>query len=615
MKKNFLFILFLALCFSLQAQEICDNAIDDDGDNLIDLNDDDCICTSTIPTSLIPNPSFEERSCCPSQNAQLNCADGWIQASSATTDYVNTCGGYLGNTGIPAVAPLPFPDGDGAVGFRDGQANAGTNYKEYVGSCLTEAMVVGSEYRFDFYVGFQDNVQGSSNFNMAFFGTTSCNNLPFGSGNSQIGCPVNTGQYTQLGELNVSGNNEWVNISLEFIADQAYEVIVLGPSCAPNPNFLQDPYFYVDGLTFAESGAFGTPLESTNGSVCRNDLVLQAPNETGNTYQWYFEGIALLGETNSSLPLGLSDPEGSYLATINNANGCLSSQSYQLAIPSYFSEVEASICNNTPYIIGNQSIDQPGMYSITLEASDGCDSLIDLTLSQNLNSTATFRDTFCRGDNFSFLDITTNTGGSYQTTIPNAAGCDSLINLELVEIDLGLGLILEENISLNLGDSITIIPIQFDPALSDFEWTDEDGNILGDNINLLNYQGINSTYLYLQASSPTGCSIKDSTFVKIVSNYNVFIPNTFSPNGDGFNDFFKFYPSASAGQARRFAIFNRWGALVYLEENIVDFNNFIGWDGKLNNQNAPEDVYVYVLEMEFIDGKTDVFYGDLTLLR
>ena len=54
--------------------EICDNAIDDDLDGLIDLNDPDCTCESTEPVSLIPNPSFEDLDCCPDNRSQLNCA-------------------------------------------------------------------------------------------------------------------------------------------------------------------------------------------------------------------------------------------------------------------------------------------------------------------------------------------------------------------------------------------------------------------------------------------------------------------------------------------------------------------------------------------------------------
>ena len=78
----------------IYAQEICDNGIDDDGDGFIDLNDDECDCTGfggDPITGLIPNPSFEDMDCCPTWHSQLNCATTWTQASSATSDYYNTC--------------------------------------------------------------------------------------------------------------------------------------------------------------------------------------------------------------------------------------------------------------------------------------------------------------------------------------------------------------------------------------------------------------------------------------------------------------------------------------------------------------------------------------------
>ena len=52
-------------CFGQSVDEICENGRDDDRDGLIDLNDPDCACAVIQPKSLIPNPSFEEFSCCP----------------------------------------------------------------------------------------------------------------------------------------------------------------------------------------------------------------------------------------------------------------------------------------------------------------------------------------------------------------------------------------------------------------------------------------------------------------------------------------------------------------------------------------------------------------------
>lgn len=91
--KSGLIFCFLLLFTAAFSQEICNNGIDDDSDGLIDLNDSDCNCTGGggTPSSLIPNPSFEQQDCCPSYFSELNCATSWIQASDATSDYMNTC--------------------------------------------------------------------------------------------------------------------------------------------------------------------------------------------------------------------------------------------------------------------------------------------------------------------------------------------------------------------------------------------------------------------------------------------------------------------------------------------------------------------------------------------
>ena len=76
--KSVLSIYFVLLVSVLFAQENCFNGIDDDGDGLIDINDtEDCFCEGTSGgeiESIIPNPSFEDFSCCPTTFSQLNCA-------------------------------------------------------------------------------------------------------------------------------------------------------------------------------------------------------------------------------------------------------------------------------------------------------------------------------------------------------------------------------------------------------------------------------------------------------------------------------------------------------------------------------------------------------------
>ncbi|MCC6723675.1 MAG: hypothetical protein IT258_04145, partial [Saprospiraceae bacterium] len=218
--------------------EICDNGIDDDGDGLIDLNDEtDCRCEVFLPKSLIPNPSFEERTCCPQDRSELYCAKTWIQASEPTTDYLHTCG-WMGWDELPV--PLPFPDGNGCIGFRDGRAGvpngpngvneSNPNWKEYAGACLTSPLKAGVEYRFEFWVGFT-RAFNSPPTTIVFYGSTDCANLPFGIGNDRFGCPLNGTGWKELGQVPISGAFEWKLKSINVSPLEDIYAIVIGPNC------------------------------------------------------------------------------------------------------------------------------------------------------------------------------------------------------------------------------------------------------------------------------------------------------------------------------------------------------------------------------------------------
>lgn len=84
------FFLFFSLI--LFSQENCTNGIDDDGDGLIDLNDQECLCNNSSITSIIPNPSFEIKTNCPTTHTQLELATPWIQATTGSSDFFHNCG-------------------------------------------------------------------------------------------------------------------------------------------------------------------------------------------------------------------------------------------------------------------------------------------------------------------------------------------------------------------------------------------------------------------------------------------------------------------------------------------------------------------------------------------
>lgn len=610
-------ILFLNLDIALQAQEICDNATDDDMDGQIDLNDPDCTCNQLAPSSLIPNPSFEEKTCCPTKNAQLDCAVAWVQASNPTTDYVHTCGGYLGNSNIGALPPLPFPDGEGGVGFRDGQAQIGSNYKEYTGACLTSPMIPGTKYRLDFFVGFRNNVVGSTSLNMAIFGSTRCADLPFGGTSNTIGCPVNTGLYKMIDEKRVSGSNEWVNVVFEFVAQEAWSVIILGPGCAANPFYTFDPYFYLDRLVLAESARFGVPFDRIEGRICEEGVTLSLQHAAGVTYQWYKDGIALPGETNPSIFIApTNSSEGMYLCVLTNDAGCLYTQRYQLRLPPYYESISEAICEGENYAFGSQLLTESGLYERLIEARDGCDSIIQLDLKVIPTTKAAMFDTFCEGESWSYHGFKTDTGGEFQITLVNANGCDSLVTVNLTEIPPGKGILLQDTLEINLGEQLDLIPVFLDPGYSTFKWIGPDGIFLGNESAVYNLLPTHTGYYQLTGEDEYGCPVSDSSLVFVRTNsYRLTLPNVFSPNGDHLNDRFEPDFPTSVDQIKKMLIFDRWGNKVFEVNNILQNGENWGWDGIFRGLEAAPGVYTCLVEVLFIDGHEDIYSGDVTLLR
>jgi gliding motility-associated-like protein len=106
------------------------------------------------------------------------------------------------------------------------------------------------------------------------------------------------------------------------------------------------------------------------------------------------------------------------------------------------------------------------------------------------------------------------------------------------------------------------------------------------------------------------------TVFQSCNNSLIYIPNTFTPNGDGKNDAFRIRGEGIT-QVNYFRIYDRWGKLVYEANDVPDPNN-AAWNGCLrNDQSKPENsgVYVYVFEIQCVTGQTLTGKGNLTLIR
>lgn len=115
------------------------------------------------------------------------------------------------------------------------------------------------------------------------------------------------------------------------------------------------------------------------------------------------------------------------------------------------------------------------------------------------------------------------------------------------------------------------------------------------------------------ATSDLGCIDTADVWVKVDTLVpDLFMPNAFSPNGDGLNDNFgaQFF-NKSGYQVVEFRIFNRWGQVVYIAVN----KTATGWDGTYNGKPADTGVYYYYIKVRFVNGKELARKGEVTLIR
>lgn len=119
-------------------------------------------------------------------------------------------------------------------------------------------------------------------------------------------------------------------------------------------------------------------------------------------------------------------------------------------------------------------------------------------------------------------------------------------------------------------------------------------------------QPLRTTTYYVTATTPEGCTISDSITIHVT---DAVLPNAFSPNGDGLNDYFQLLPVDDRVQLQEMSVFNRWGQRVFFTKDIREH-----WDGYYKGKVADLDVYFYRVEYK-IGERTYILKGDVTLIR
>jgi gliding motility-associated-like protein len=124
-----------------------------------------------------------------------------------------------------------------------------------------------------------------------------------------------------------------------------------------------------------------------------------------------------------------------------------------------------------------------------------------------------------------------------------------------------------------------------------------------------------STTYVVEVENKYGCKATDDVLVKLTCNQDaIFLPNAFSPNRDGKNEWF--YPKGrGVKEVVSMRVFDRWGSLVFERMHFQINTATAGWDGTWKNEVAPIGTYVYSIETICEEGGKFMFNGTVTIVR
>lgn len=175
---------------------------------------------------------------------------------------------------------------------------------------------------------------------------------------------------------------------------------------------------------------------------------------------------------------------------------------------------------------------------------------------------------------------------------------------------------------IEIGPDITVYQGQWaevksssDAEIAQYTWLADNISMICPTCSTYFVQPDSSTYVFVEIVDEYGCSQWDSLFITVLPQEQIYIPNAFSPNGDGVNEILAVYGSADQALVRSFQIFNRWGAVVFEATDFAPGDISYGWDGTILGQSADPAVYVYKVEIDFNGLGSKVLSGDISLIR
>ena len=182
-----------------------------------------------------------------------------------------------------------------------------------------------------------------------------------------------------------------------------------------------------NGFNVSEAGTYTQSLQSVNGCDSIVTLTLNV-NPVFNTSL-----TATICEGSAYTENGFNVSEaGVYTLNLQTVNGCDSVVTLNLNVnPVYNTDLFASICEGEVYNENGFNVNEAGVYSRTLQAVNGCDSVVNLTLSVNPIFNTNLSAFICEGETYSENGFNVSEAGTYTQSLQSVLGCDSIVTLTL----------------------------------------------------------------------------------------------------------------------------------------------------------------------------------------
>lgn len=399
-----------------------------------------------------------------------------------------------------------------------------------------------------------------------------------------------------------------------------------------------------DGRRFTPNGS-GTYIID---SIPYNPQVI-IPDVDSSDIVWYEPNNPLPIGTGASVTVTPTEDIHYYIATVTGQNGCLGTQTYTfqdtvwINYGTAYDTVQYEICAGQTYNWFGRDLFKAGNYDTLLQTTMGCDSFLRLQLFVNPLPDVTLKGSLdvqiCAGSStiLSLANPESNVEYQwYKDNVPVAGETGPTISVSdagqyKVEATTIKGCKLTSasfTVLVNPNPVATIEPLPdeimcaYDTleisavagASYDYRWSPAkpfrlvSGEAEGQRIKGIFVEP--STEVTLTVYNQYGCYDSDTTIVNTKPCCEVFVPNAFSPNNDGVNDYFK--PRLQNGQILlTMQVFDRYGKLIYNNTNIEK-----GWDGRYENgSDASSDVYMFFIKYTCSDGKLYEKKESVSLMR